>query len=690
MSPTRPIGVVALSLAAVAALVAPAGALAAERALRADGVAARPCTTLQSPGAPGTARATARAGGVALVTARLSAPGWELAVFEGSGRLVAASLHGAGEQVAQGFATAAGELAVQACRGPGAPRRAELDVRVGELAGVVPEGRLRLVRVLTDGPGDAERLASAGLDLTEHGGPGFVDVALHSPEDGRHLRALGFPYEVLEADLAARALADRRAELRAAARGGSGEARLPSGRVGTYRRLFEYSAELRALAEQRPRLVRYFTLPHETFEGRVIEGIEIAPRVRRRDGRPAFLMPGAHHAREWPSAEHTMEFAYELVRGWAQRRKPVRRLLRRARVILVPVANPDGFNLSREAGEALGAAGGRGGLEETVNLLIPFEYHRKNCRYTPPLEADGGSCDQLLSTGLAQFGVDINRNYGGFWGGPGASAPDSLPLGALAQDYRGPGPFSEPESQAIRWLVSREQVVTLITNHTFSNLVLRPPGLEEQGPARDERLLRRLGDAMAAENGYTSQRAYELYDTTGTTEDWSYYATGGLGYTFEIGPAHFHPPFAEGVVAEYLGLTGAAGPGGGNRAAYLKALRSTANPRRHAVIAGRAPRGSVLRLRKSFLTATSPVQDGAGNAGDVITFRDRLQDRLRVGRDGRFTWHVNPSTRPIADRPERWRLTCHARPGGPALASRRVLVARGERVRVDLRRACRR
>ena len=40
---------------------------------------------------------------------------------------------------------------------------------------------------------------------------------------------------------------------------------------------------------------------------------------------------------------------------------------------------------------------------------------------------------------------------------------------------------------------------------------------------------------MAAENGYTSQHGYELYDTTGTTEDWSYYATGGLGYTFEIG-----------------------------------------------------------------------------------------------------------------------------------------------------------
>ena len=37
--------------------------------------------------------------------------------------------------------------------------------------------------------------------------------------------------------------------------------------------------------------------------------------MRRKDGRPAFLLMGAHHAREWPSAEHTLEFAYELVKG---------------------------------------------------------------------------------------------------------------------------------------------------------------------------------------------------------------------------------------------------------------------------------------------------------------------------------------------------------------------------------------
>ena len=164
--------------------------------------------------------------------------------------------------------------------------------------------------------------------------------------------------------------------------------------------------------------------------------------------------------------------------------------------------------------------------------------------------------------------MDPNRNYGAFWGGPGA---DTNPL---IQTYRGPSPFSEPESQNVRELVSGRQVTTLITNHTFSGLVLRPPGIAAQGSTPDEPIYKALGARMAAENGYANQYGYELYDTTGTTEDWSYWSTGGLGFTFEIGDLGFHPPFAE-TVAEWNGTSDDA-TGGGNRAAYYHAQENTA------------------------------------------------------------------------------------------------------------------
>ena len=110
-------------------------------------------------------------------------------------------------------------------------------------------------------------------------------------------------------------------------------------------------------------------------------------------------------------------------------------------------------------------------------------------------DPEQGDCTQPTApqTGLAQFGTDPNRNYGGFWGGPGASAGRPAPVGDYAQDYRGDGPFSEPETQNIRDLVSTRQVTTLITNHTFSNLVLRPPGIRSQGPPVDEAIYKALG-----------------------------------------------------------------------------------------------------------------------------------------------------------------------------------------------------
>ena len=76
---------------------------------------------------------------------------------------------------------------------------------------------------------------------------------------------------------------------------------------------------------------------------------------------------------------------------------------------------------------------------------------------------------------------------------------------------------------------------------------------------------------MAGENGYNSQLGYQLYDTTGTTEDWTYSATGGLGFTFEIGPNNFHPPFAD-TVAEYEGT----GPGDGRPARAATARPTSA------------------------------------------------------------------------------------------------------------------
>jgi hypothetical protein len=369
-------------------------------------------------------------------------------------------------------------------------------------------------------------------------------------------------------------------------------------------------------------------LSRTSLEGRGILGVEISESVASTtDGKPTFLIMGVHHAREWPSGEHTIEFAIDLVNGYTSGNARIRNLLANARVIAVPIVNPDGFDQSRKWGDLVDIREVDDGGQVTILGNPGNAYKRKNCRVadgvasTPP-----GACEPTSPGGFG-IGIDLNRNYGGLWGGPGASSLFADPT------YRGASPFSEPETQAVRELISTRQVTTLVTNHTFSNLVLRPPGIRSAGETVDEAAMKELGARMAAQNGYRNIHGWQLYDTTGTTEDWSYNATGGYGYTFEIGPNEFHPPFPQ-VVDEYLG----AGiyTGKGNREAYLLALENSVDTAHHSVLSGRAPTGAVLRLAKEFTTATTT---GPG-------IQDRLESTLVVGKSNKYTWHVNPSTRP--------------------------------------------
>ena len=482
----------------------------------------------------------------------------------------------------------------------------------------------QLVRVNVLTQHDRDRLTNLGLDLTEHGGPAYVEVVLHSADDATRLASAGFTWSVTIPDLALRQHENAKVSAQYAA--ATETSPLPSGR-DTYRQLADYESELRTLAASNPSLVRLFSLDRRSLEGREILGIEISKNVTSTtDGKPTFLMMGLHHAREWPSGEHTMEFAYDLLRGASTGDQRIGALLDSARVLVVPVVNPDGFEQSRKWGDIVDTREIDDGGTVTILGNPGNAYKRKNCRLEGLDTTPTGACE-VSSPGGFGIGVDLNRNYGGLWGGPGASSNPADPT------YRGAGPFSEPETQAVRELISARHVTTLITNHTFSNLVLRPPGIRSAGETVDEAALFDLGARMAAQNGYRNIHGWQLYDTTGTTEDWSYNATGGYGYTFEIGPREFHPPFPE-VVDEYLGAGLYAGKG--NREAYLLALETAVDAGHHSVLSGKAPAGAVLRLAKEFETRTS--------TGPALA--DRLESTLTVAGTGKFTWHVNPSTRP--------------------------------------------
>lgn len=635
-------------LAALILSLTAASPAAAEELLSSSVTAAqaapRSCqATLADAGTTGIAQRRVTLPSAGLVGARLTAAAgdWDVAIFDRrTGDVVAASAGTGSRETAEGFAGGGRELVVQACRRSGATDQAQL----GVFAVAVPGSNVKasLVAVRTPTQASEDLLTSLPLDITEHGRGGTIDVVLYGAKDESVLRDAGFTWDVEVADLAAADRKDRAADRGFAA--STPRSALPSGRTG-YRHLYDYEAEMKALAAAAPELVKPITLPHPTLEGRDVQGIEITKDVDASDGKPVFVQLGAHHAREWPSAEHAMEWAFELVRGYGHDPQ-ITDLVGKVRTIVVPVVNPDGFNLTREAPVDLvedPAFASLPELSQTATYLADpaFAYKRRNCRVIDGADAPGGIC---AAPAFRMNGVDPNRNYGGLWGGAGASAAP------LYDTYRGAGPFSEPESQNIRELISDRQVTTLITNHTFSNLVLRPPGVRAQGPPPDEAIYKDLGDRMAAQNGYLSQPSYGLYDTSGTTEDWSYPATGGLGFTFEIGPERFHPAY-EKTIDEYRGAGSYAGKG--NRAAYLLAMENAADPARHSTLTGSAPAGARLTLSKTFVSETSPVRpaeldvvDNPAAAGPKQYFTDRLHTELTVPASGQFSWSINPSTRP--------------------------------------------
>ena len=646
-------GPIALALVS-AALCLPAPAASAQDLLSttvsAASSAQRQCFDRPLASTPGVATRQVATPMSGIVAAKLTAGGgdWDLAVFDSAtGRTVAGSAGFNGVEVASGFIGRAATLTVQACRLSGSAGSASLKVSFAPVPTGTNGQRAQLVNVKTPTPFHKDLVNLLDLDVTEHGGSDFVGVVLYGNDDVETLRQAGLEYEVEIPDLAEQDRVNARKDIAFAA--ATTQSALPSG-IDAYRHLWEYEYALKELARHYPDLTRPITLPFKTNEGREVQGVEITKTAHKwRDGRPVYLQMGVHHAREWPSGEHAMEFAFDLVMNYGTNAR-ITGLVDKVRTVVVPIVNPDGFNLSREAPVDLrDVTGTEGDAYAVMSLSEPFfAYKRRNCRPVDGQPSPAGVCGLQASR---YTGVDPNRNYGGFWGGPGAS---SLPA---YDTYRGAGPFSEPETRNIRDLVSKRQVTTLITNHTFTGLVLRPPAIRDQGPTPDEGIYKALGDHMSQQNGYTSQYSYDLYDTTGGTEDWSYYSTGGLGYTFEIGFNEFHPPFAE-TIGEYVGAGAYAGKG--NREAFFLAMEHTADSSKHSRIAGSGPPGAQLRLRKVFVTETSNVRtmsNGAvtldevenepANQGDKIRFLDTLDTWMNIPPSGTFEWHVNPSTRPI-------------------------------------------
>lgn len=211
--------------------------------------------------------------------------------------------------------------------------------------------------------------------------------------------------------------------------------------------------------------------------------------------KPGVVFMGAHHAREHLSVEIPLMLAEYLLdnREDAQ----VWNLLDSRDIWIIPMVNPDGAEWDIQTGK--------------------YRWWRKNRR----------------NNGDGTYGVDLNRNYSYQWGTGGAD-PDTA-----SDTYRGTGPFSEPETQAIKKFIEEHlNVKVLLTFHTFSELILYPWGhkyepIENQ---KDRASFQAMAQTMAGWNHYKPQQSSALYIASGDTTDWAYGTYGIFAFTFELSP----------------------------------------------------------------------------------------------------------------------------------------------------------
>ena len=282
------------------------------------------------------------------------------------------------------------------------------------------------------------------------------------------------------------------------------------GTMGGYLKYEELLAELDEMAALYPNLITVKAPISNflTFDNRPIYHVKISDNPGQDEaGEPKVLYTAIHHAREPMSLMETVFFMWYLLDNY-QVNPEIQYIVNHMQLYFVPCINPDGYVYNQTTNP------NGGGM------------WRKNRRLN-----SGGS-----------YGVDLNRNYSYGWGTTGTSFSQSN------DTYCGTAPFSEPETQAMRWLVQNNHFITAFNAHTYAEDILFPIGTTNAEFADHHDYFQTCTNHMVEYNGYTAMKSSGLYPASGDSDDYMYKLDIGVGqkdtmfvHTPEVGTAFWQP-----------------------------------------------------------------------------------------------------------------------------------------------------
>lgn len=259
-----------------------------------------------------------------------------------------------------------------------------------------------------------------------------------------------------------------------------------------YKSYKETGEFLQKMQKSFPSLVKVESIG-KTWEERDIFLATISRDVNNAHKKPALFFTGTIHAREWIGHELAVKFI-EYVVANNEFDPRIDMLLDRCTIYMVPCANPDGFEYSRNH----------------------FTFWRKNRR------------DNKNGT----FGVDLNRNFSvGF-----VKSKDTS-----SNVYGGPEPFSEPETRAIKEFVDSHPNITIALDYHSQGNVFFPAHKFRHEAEIDGTDLNILCANMANEIRKVSGREYGIHRgkppaklISGSGREY-YYSKGIISVVAEVG-----------------------------------------------------------------------------------------------------------------------------------------------------------
>ena len=273
-----------------------------------------------------------------------------------------------------------------------------------------------------------------------------------------------------------------------------------------------------------------------SYEGRDIWMVKLSDNVNENEEEPGVLLMGAHHGNEKPSFEVLIYFIKHIVEFYKKENTDddqdglvnedpidgldndedgfvdedpsedrVREVINNTQIFLIPMVSPDGVEANT----------------------------RKNCA---PNYGPFGYSDEITS-----YGVNLNRNYGYDWilyklfpfrYHFFMNAADS------SFNYRGPYPYSENETRAVKELVEANSFKISLSYHSYSEIILFPwCHTTKQTP--DEDLFLSIGENMSRIDKYrlipgSNYIIPRLGGNLGTSENWLYGERGIIAFTMEL------------------------------------------------------------------------------------------------------------------------------------------------------------